>query len=87
MLKAVLIAVLITIAITAPAAALVSSYIQYRLQYNLWDWLKDKVNAFRGRVVHDAQVTIKVARADLHKVDAAILGMPDRIRAVVRRRV
>jgi hypothetical protein len=80
-------AILITIAITAPASALVSSYFQYRLQYNLWDWLKDKVNALRGRVVYDAQVTIKVTRADLQKVEAAILGMPDRIKAAIRRRV
>jgi hypothetical protein len=79
--------VLITLALAAPAAALVTSYIEDRLQYNLWDLLKDKLNALLGRVKYDAQVTIKVTRADLHKVEAAILGMPDRIRAAVRRRV
>lgn len=80
-------AILITIAITAPLAALFSSYIQYRKNYNLWDWLKDKFNAFRGKVVYDKQVTIKTTQADLHKVEAAILGMPDRIKAAIRRRV
>lgn len=79
--------ILITIAITAPASALISSYIQYRKQYNLWDWLKDKLNKLRGRVVYEKQITIKVALADLHHVEAAILGMPDRIKAVIRRRV
>lgn len=79
--------ILITIALTAPAAALVSSYIQYLKNYNLWDWLKDRVDAFRGRVVLDAQVTIKVTRADLYKVEVAVLGMPNRIKASIRRRV
>lgn len=80
-------AVLITIALTAPISALVSSYIQYRKQYNLWDWLKDKIDGALGRVVLDSQVTIKVTRADLEKVEAAVLGMPNRIKAAVRRRV
>jgi hypothetical protein len=79
--------ILITIAITAPLSALISSYVQYRKQYNLWDWLKDKIAALRGRVVYDKQLTIKVTQADLAKVEAAILGMPDRIKAAIRRRV
>lgn len=80
-------AVLITILITAPVAALVSSYIQYRKQYNLWDWLKDKFNALRGKVVLEAQYTIKVARADVDKVEAAIKAMPNRVLASVRKRI
>jgi hypothetical protein len=80
-------AVLITVALSLPAGALVTSFVEYRKQYNLWDWLKDNINAFRGKVVLDAQVTIKVTQADLHKVEAAILGMPDRIKAAIRRRV
>jgi peptidoglycan/LPS O-acetylase OafA/YrhL len=80
-------AVLITIALAAPAAALLTSYIEDRLQYNLFDLLKDKFNALLGRVVLDAQVTIKVTRSDLEKVEAAVLGMPNRIKAAVRRRV
>jgi hypothetical protein len=79
--------VLITIAITAPLSALISSYVEYRKQYNLWDWLKDKIAALRGRVVYDKQLTIKVTQADLAKVEAAILGMPDRIKASIRRRL
>jgi hypothetical protein len=79
--------VFIAIVITAPIAALVTSFVEDKKQYNLWDWLKDKVNAFRGRVVYDEQVTIKAATADFHHVEAAILGMPDRIRAFIRRRV
>jgi hypothetical protein len=75
--------ILITIAITAPLSALISSYVQYRKQYNLWDWLKDKIAALRGRVVYDKQLTTKVTQADL----ATILGMPDRIKAAIRRRV
>jgi hypothetical protein len=80
-------AILITIAITAPLAALVTSYVEDVKQYNLFDLLKDKLNALLGRVVYDAQVTIKVTRADLQKVEAAILAMPDRIKAAIRRRV
>lgn len=87
MLHAILITIAITFAITAPLAALATSFAEYRKQYNLWDFLKDKINAFRGKVVYDAQLTIKVTQADLHKVEAAILGMPDRIKAAVRRRV
>jgi hypothetical protein len=80
-------AILITIAIVAPLSALVTSYVEDRKQYNLWDWLKDKVKGIFGREVLHAQVTIKVARADLQKVEEAILGMPNRIKAAIRRRV
>jgi hypothetical protein len=78
---------LITIALAAALSALITSYVEYRKNYNLWDLLKDKVNAFLGREVLQAQVTIKVARADLQKVEEAILGMPNRIKASIRRRV
>jgi hypothetical protein len=80
-------AILITIVVLAPLAALVTSYAEDKFQYNLWDWLKDKVNAFRGRIVYAKQITIKVATSDLHKVEDAIAGMPDRIKAAIRRRV
>jgi hypothetical protein len=80
-------AILITIALSLPAGALVTSFVEYRKQYNLWDLIKDKIAAFRGKIVYDKQVTIKTTQADLHKVEAAILGMPDRIKAAIRRRV
>jgi hypothetical protein len=79
--------ILITIAIVAPLAALLTSYVEDVKQYNLFDLIKDKFNALLGRAVLDAQVTIKVTRADLQKVEAAILGMPNRVKAAVRRRV
>jgi hypothetical protein len=82
-----ILAILITIAITAPVAALATSWVEDKKQYNLWDWLKDKVNAIRGRVVYAKQITIKVAASDLKHVEDAILGMPDRIKAYIRRRL
>jgi hypothetical protein len=79
--------ILFTILITAPLAALITSFAEDKKQYNLWDWLRDKVNKLRGRAVYEEQITIKVVKADVKHVDAAILGLPDRIRAFIRRRV
>jgi hypothetical protein len=80
-------AILITILIAAPLAALATSFAEYKLNYNLWDFLKDKFNALRGRAVYESQLTIRVTRADLHLVETAILGLPNRINAAVRRRL
>jgi hypothetical protein len=44
-------AVIEAIAVTAPLAALVTSYVENKLDYNLFDLLKDKVQAVIGFVI------------------------------------
>lgn len=67
-------------------SAVFSSYIQFKLNYNLWDWLMDKYNAFRGRVVYDTHVVIKLTSAEYHHLTDALDKIPAAIRWAIRRR-
>ena len=69
------------------AGGLITSYAEFKKNYNLVDLIKDKISALFGRVVLDAQFTIKVARQDVAHVESAIRSMPNRIMATVRKRV
>ena len=64
-----------------------TSAAEYVKNYNLVDLIKDKINALLGRVVLDAQYVIKVAKEDAQHVEQAILNMPNRVLASVRKRV
>jgi hypothetical protein len=68
------------------AGVLYSAYIQDKLQYNLWDWLRDKYAAFRGRAVHDTQVVIKLTASEYHHLTEALDKIPAAIRWAIRRR-
>lgn len=72
--------------VVAVASAIFSSWVQYRRNYNLWDWLKDKWLAFRGVLVHDAQVTIKLSSSEYHHLTSALDKVPASIRWAIRRR-
>jgi hypothetical protein len=63
-----------------------TTYFEDRLQYNLWDWLRDHYRAFRGYVVHDTQVIIKLSASEYHHLTDALDKIPAAIKWAIRRR-
>lgn len=68
------------------AGALITTRIEFVRNYNLWDWLRDKYLAFRGVLIHDAQVVIKLSSSEYHHLTSALDKIPQSIKWAIRRR-
>lgn len=79
--------ILITIVITAPVAAIAASYVEYSKQYNLWDWLKDKFNALRGKASAEVRIVVNTAEADRRKLELVLNALPSKVKSAIASRL